>query len=221
MKQNRGIGALLGALLLGAAGLAQADTFVGVLPTTPGGTNYQAYYDSTTNLTWLANANMNGLMDWSTANTWASGLDINGVTGWTLPTTTPNSSNLALDCSGFNCTGSQMGNLFYNGLGGTAGTSLASSHNSNYSLFSNVQSGFYWSATEVAPFPLTTAWHFDFSNGTQSYDPKAYSLYAWAVHSGDVGAPPATGVPEPGVLGLMGMAIVGTGLAARRRLALR
>ncbi len=219
MKRQRGIGALLGVLLLGTAGLAQADTFVGVLPTTPGGTNYQAYYDSTTNLTWLANADMNGLMTWSAANTWASSLDINGVTGWTLPTTTPNSSNSALDCFGYNCTGSQMGNLFYNGLGGTAGNSITTSHNSNYNDFSNVQSDVYWSATEYAP-NTTGAWYFYFYNGFQSSGYKANSLYAWAVHSGDVGAP-ATGVPEPGVLGLMGMAIVGAGLAARRRLALR
>ena len=230
MKLHRGIEALLGVLLLTVGGIAQADTFVGVLPTTPGGTNYQAYYDSTTNLTWLANADMNGAMSWSAANTWASGLDINGVTGWTLPTTTqpdPTCSGqynpgggFPVQGYGYNCTGSQMGNLFYNGLGGTAGNSITTSHNSNYNDFSNVQSYYYWSATEYAP-DTSNAWLFDFGNGGQLYGYKSNSLYAWAVHSGDVGAPPVTGVPEPGVLGLMGMAIVGAGLAARRRLALR
>jgi hypothetical protein len=30
---------------------------VGELPATPGGTDYQAYYDTVANLTWLADAN--------------------------------------------------------------------------------------------------------------------------------------------------------------------
>lgn len=81
------------------------STLIGVLPATPGGTNYQAYYDPTTNLTWLANANANGAMDWSEAMSWAASLNIGGVTGWTLPTTEPS-------CLDFNCTDSQMGYLY-------------------------------------------------------------------------------------------------------------
>ena len=197
---------MLGALLMAVAGLAQADTLTGVLPTTPGGANYQAYYDATTNLTWLANANMNGLMDWSAANSWAAGLDINGVTGWTLPTTADTS------CVGF-CTGSEMGYLFYDVLGGTAGNSL-----SNTGPFSNVQSSVYWSATEYAPFTYD-AWLFDFYDGFQGSVYKTDGLYAWAVHAGDVGAP--TSAPEPGALALMLVGLGLVGFAARRRLALR
>ena len=229
--------ALLGVLLLGTAGMAQADTLVGVLPTTPGGTNYQAYYDSTTNLTWLANANAavgssydthvqgSGLMTWYEANAWASGLDINGVTGWTLPTTMqPDSTcssqynaggGLPLQGYNSNCTGSQLGNLFYNALGGTAGKSITTSHNSNYNDFSNVQSGSYWSATGYAPNP-NNAWDFDVIIGSQLTYNKNFNLYAWAVHSGDVGAPPS--VPEPGALSLMLMGLALAGIAARRRL---
>jgi hypothetical protein len=33
-----------------------------------------------------------------------------------------------------------MGNLFYNLLGGTAASSITTSHNANYNLFQNVQS---------------------------------------------------------------------------------
>jgi hypothetical protein len=79
-------------------------TLIGVLPATPGGTDYQAYYDDVADLTWLANANAAGMeMDWTTANAWAAGLDIDGVTGWRLPASVP--------CIGFSCTGSEMGNV--------------------------------------------------------------------------------------------------------------
>jgi hypothetical protein len=65
-------------------------TLIGVLPETPGGTDYQAYYDDVADLTWLANANAAGsTMDWAAANAWAAGLNVNGVTGWRLPDTHP------------------------------------------------------------------------------------------------------------------------------------
>jgi hypothetical protein len=224
MKLHHGGWALLAALLLGAAGLAQADTLTGVLPATPGGTNYQAYYDSTTNLTWLANANVNGAMTWSQANNWAAGLDINGVTGWTLPTTTQPDSSCSLQepvsgpVSGFptqgygyNCTGSEMGELYYDA--GIRGSSAGQ--------FSNVQSYPYWSATEFAP-DTNYVWGFDFGNGYQDYglkDNGVFFLLAWAVHAGNVGAPPT--VPEPGAISLMLVGLALVGLAARRRLALR
>ena len=45
-----------------------------------------------------------------------------------------------------------------------------------------------WSATEYAPGP-TYAWGFDFYYGGQYDGYKTFSLYAWAVHAGNVGAP--------------------------------
>ena len=60
---------------------------IGRLAATEGGTDYQAYYDTEADLTWLADANVNGAMNWADANAWTAGLDVDGVTGWRLPDT--------------------------------------------------------------------------------------------------------------------------------------
>ena len=51
------LGACLATPLLISAGTANA-ALVGRLPATPGGTDYQAYYDTILNITWLADANL-------------------------------------------------------------------------------------------------------------------------------------------------------------------
>ncbi len=113
---------------------------------------------------------------------------------------------------GTGCTGSELGNLFYNGLGGVAGRSIATTRNANYDLFANIQSSVYWSGTEYAPFP-PYAWYFGTVVGGQYVDDKDFNGYAWAVRSGDVAA-----VPEPGVIGLFGIgALAWAGAKARRR----
>ena len=164
----------------------------GVLPKTPGGTDWQAYYDDVADLTWLADANAAGTgMGWATANSWASGLNINGITGWRLPDVLQPDP----DCGdqdggishGFNCIGSEMGNLFYNVLGGTAEHSITTSHNSNYNLFTNVQSYYYWTSIYFPSIP-GSAWDFDFTNGSQYNRGVLDISYAWAVHPGNVGA---------------------------------
>ena len=193
MKKSRLLSAACVALLTITA-LPSYAALIGVLPETPSGSDWQAYYDDAADLTWLADASASGTAAyWVDAMTWADSLNINGVTGWRLPDTQqPDSS-----CSGgysnwYNCTGSEMGNLFYNVLGGVAEQSIATIHNSNYDLFSNIQPWFYWSATEYATDPTTHAWSFYFNGGSQNYGKKYTGLipYAWAVHDGDVGAVP-------------------------------
>ena len=171
----------------------------------------EAYYDDVVNLTWLADANLSGLMNWSDANTLAANLDIAGVTGWRLPSTLQpdaSCSDQAVVSSGFNCTGSEMGNLFYNVLGGSAGSSITTFNNANYDLFSNIQSDGYWSSMEYAP-NIINAWGFGFDFGDLDYDPKSEDSYAWVVHSGIVGTsvipvPAAVYLFSSGLLGLIG-----------------
>ncbi|MDH5190707.1 MAG: VPLPA-CTERM sorting domain-containing protein [Gammaproteobacteria bacterium] len=185
-----------------------------------------AYYDTDANLTWLADANyaqtsgydVDGLLSWSESNTWVAGLNINGVTGWRLPDTVQpdlSCSSQAVASWGYNCTGSEMGNLFHNVLGGITNISIATTHNANYDLFSNVQtghiqSGYYWSATE---YQLNTdnAFIFSFSETYQGTFAKTEGFFAWAVQTGDVGAsivpiPAAVWLFASGLIGLVGFA---------------
>jgi len=195
---------------------------VGRLAATDGGTDYQAYYDTEADLTWLADANAAGTsMNWADANAWAAGLDVAGVTGWRLADTLqPDAScSYQFDVSyGYNCTGSEMGNLFYNVLGGIAGSSITTTHNMNYDLFSNVQSGDYWSATEYST-NTDFAWNFTMGiegqGGAQGSGAKPYEGdYAWAVHDGDIGA---SVVPVPAAVWLFGSGLIGLiGLAKRK-----
>ena len=144
-----------------------------------------------------------GAMTWWGAQAWANNLTLGGVTGWSLPST-------HVEAYGVNITSSPMGDLFYNQLGGAAWTDIATTHNANYNLFTNVQSYVYWSGSEYAPGP-GVAWFFNTGNGDQSGSVKTTQLYAWAVRPGDVAA-----VPVPGAFWLFGSGLVAlTGLKRR------
>jgi len=190
---------------VGVAG-AQA-TLIGRLEANTGLMDYQAYYDDDLNITWAANANINGLMTWSAANAWAAGLTIGGFSDWRLPTTTqPDAScsnqntfgGSVLQGFGAGCTGSEMGHLF----------NVESITAADPGVFNNVHPLFYLSGTEFA-FSAGGAWNFnfiDFGGGSQNADFKGLNRLAWAVHSGDVSAPAA--VPEPSTMLLMGSGLV-------------
>lgn len=210
MSKRDSVWTFFTALLLCGMSTGARAALIGVLPFTPGGTDYQGYYDNVANLTWLTDANANGPMVWSAARSWAAGLDVNGVTGWRLPTSAQ--PDPACDTTngggshGYNCTGSEMGNLFYNVMGGLAATDLASHHNSDYGLFSNIQPDYYWSSTESVIDPAREVWLFSFGHGGQFRGYKTLSLYAWAVHTGNA---EVASVPAPSPL-----LLVATGLGA-------
>ncbi len=114
-------------------------------------------YDTTLNVTWLANANLaasedfgvrfidpTGYTDAVSALKWIGAMnaaDYLGFNNWRLPTTLqpdPSCSGQdGLGSRGLNCRGGEMGHLFYDELGGTPNQDIATTHNTNYGLFQN------------------------------------------------------------------------------------
>jgi len=64
-------------------------TLEGRLETAPGSGVFLAYYDTVLDITWAADANINGPDNWDNQVAWAAGLTLGGVSGWRLPTISP------------------------------------------------------------------------------------------------------------------------------------
>jgi len=173
---------------------------VGRLAVTEGGTDYQAYYDTEADLTWLADANyamtsgynVGGRMNWADANAWAAQLTVGGNDTWRLADTIQPDASCATQSGGISygdrCTGSEMGSLFYTALGNGLGQTAPYLDNSG--PFSNVQLYGYWTATERSSINM---YYFNMGDGSTTIGHEVGSYYAWAVQSGDVSAVPVPG----------------------------
>ena len=195
-------------------------------------------YDTTLNVTWLANANLaasedfgvrfidpTGYTDAVSALKWIGAMnaaDYLGFNNWRLPTTLqpdPSCSRQdGLGSRGSNCRGGEMGHLFYDELGGTPNQDIATTHNTNYGLFQNFQSaGFvYWSGTAAGSQGSGSTWEFDFGKGAQFSGRNLNGAFMLAVRPGDV---LTSAVPEPQTwaLTLAGLGVV-AGAMHRRKL---
>ena len=141
-----------------------------------------------------------GSVDWWGAQafiTYLNSINYGNSNQWALPSQPDQSS-------GYNVKNSQLGELFYNELGGTAGGALPVN-----SLFTNEQPYVYWTGKEYAPYPYQ-AWNFyigssnPVGSGYQYYSIKYSQYYAWAVSPGNVSA-----VPVPGAVWLFTSALAG------------
>ena len=175
--------------------------------------SFEAYYDTDLDITWLANTNVNGQMNWANAMAWAANLSytdgVNTYDNWRLPTTLQPDSSCGNQIGGvsygYNCTGSEMGHLFYSELGGTARLSILTSADPDLAKFTNLLASAYWSATEYAP-GTGDAWSFSFSGGFQEEYGEGSQFYALAVSPGDVAVVPEA---ETYALMLAGLGLIG------------
>jgi len=146
--------------------------------------NGDAVYDTARNVTWLANANLaatqkfgvpdinpDGSMSWTTAQKWIAAMNAAhylGTSQWSMPATKlPDdhcSQNPKSASFGFDCTGSELGDLYYNALGGVKGSTINLTHNASYTLSNNFQPYLYWSSTLWTRVP-NSAFSFSFGNG--------------------------------------------------------
>jgi hypothetical protein len=195
--------------------------------------SFEAYYDTELNITWLADANVNGPMAWAAAKTWAANLNIvdtvNNITydNWRLPTVTDTGTsgcNFAFtgtDCGyNVNTASSEMAHLFYDEMGwlamyNTAGMPQQDPLVIGHGPFlQNMQAYKYWSGTGSA-LNTNDAWTFDFGTGYQNVYPAVINLkfFALAVSPGDVAAVPEA---DTWAMLLAGLGLIGVATWRRK-----
>jgi hypothetical protein len=166
----------------------------------------QTVYDPIAQVTWLADANLaakqtfgvadinqDGSMEHSAAVQWIAAMNkadqghgYLGQTNWQLPETgAPDPSCSMKGTTGFNCTGSQMGELFYKQLGLRPGESVVAAPDVRVGPFHNIQPYLYWACeAETATSPCQTngpangfEWNFSFGNGFEGTNLLGNDLY--------------------------------------------
>ena len=192
---------------------APANEGIGVVPhvnTRPSlvpSADGRTIYDRALNVTWVADANLaatekfgvkgvnpNGSMSWHTSQNWIAAMNVAhylGRSDWRLPKTLQPDDSCSIitpklkQGSGYNCTRSEMGELFYTELGSQAGSSLERTHNRYMDLFHNFQQYLYWSEADPEQSRVG-AWTFSFGNGFQGTNFFSNDIYAIPVVYGPI-----------------------------------
>ncbi len=232
-------------LLVMAAGSANA-ALLGRVPDTPGGTDYQAYYDDEIEITWLADANFartsgydsDGRMTWPRAQAWIASLNSAnhlGANNWRLPnildTGVPGCDYgfNGTDC-GFNVdlsTG-EMAHLYYSTLGNDAyydtngrvigGPCWGLPYYCmlNVGPFSNLQSDYYWSGNKY-PWYVSPNAAWAFYFYSGLQTAHTKNNFLYAWALRDGDIGNIGAVPAPGALWLFGTGLVALASKLRRR----
>ncbi len=148
-----------------------------------------------------------GKMDWWGAQAWIGYLNktnYDGHSNWSLPTTNLIKNSIA-DTVGYFQTGSPLGELFYNELGGKKGENITVTNNANYNLFSNVASNSaFWTGKSNNTANIPSAWYFDYTNGSQGWIDKGHQFYVLPVFTTAVPLPSAVWLFGSGLMALLG-----------------
>lgn len=228
---------ILGTILLCLITTTSNAALLGRAPLTPGGTDYQAYYDDVLNITWLADANYaktsgfhgNDLLSWYEASSFIADLNNTshlGIESWRLPSMDVNADAYIVKCSvatDAECLDNELGYM----------SVIYAAASDNPLVFENVLFN-YWSSTDYDadnvdwPGGATCnvgeeglcAWRQGFGFDSQNYVRKTYGepydsinlgYSVWAVASGDAAA-----VPLPAAVWLFGGALSAIGWLRRR-----
>lgn len=150
-------------------------------------------HDTERNITWLAApALLPGPLAWADAVQFAGDFVHAGGSDWRLPL----SAFADAGCPGalgFGCTGSQMGHLFHERLGGAPGESVFDAAGDSadelaaLALFPALSEGWFWS-WQVADDGAGTAFAFHFGTGEQAIRDTSLAGGVLLVHAGDLGA---------------------------------
>ena len=186
------------------------------LQANPGGTTV---YDPIAQITWLADANLparqtfglaeinrDGAMDHDTAIRWVDALNqadgghgYLGHTGWDLPETGPPDPDCSMKgTTGFGCTSSAMGSIFYRQLGLHPGDSVIAPSEARVGPFYNLQPYLYWACAGQSASSTCQPngpgdgfeWNFSLGNGFQGTNLLGNALYVM-VYYPDNSAQPA------------------------------
>lgn len=169
----------------------------------------QLIYDTDFDITWYdfsIHDTWQGSIDWADALAVDFGGNI--YDDWRLPIADPTCG------TEINCTGSEMGHLYYTELGNLADgahgipliTDFTDGLTGTSESFLNLLDSYYWSGTVYDTEPHKS-WFFLFNYGYHFQGSKESAIYALAVREGDVAS-----VPEPSTFlllfsGLFGLAI--------------
>jgi hypothetical protein len=193
-------------------------------------------YDDVLNITWMQDASYAatagaapyGGLQWQEAHDFAANLEyydtVRGVVwdDWRLPSTINAETSHGWDLSGQS---SELAYMYYTNLGYAADYEPIPTDpmpsGAGYNPFINLVYRNYWSDTLAYNEygDVRGAWFLHMHFGEQGIQGLNDYLKVWVVRDGDVAAtitPPAS-VPEPGTLGLLGMALGTAGFLRRRK----
>lgn len=223
---------------IGVSGQGTWETTLQARDLDSNSTTVEAYYDTSLNITWLADANYaytshydaDGIMTWDQSIAWIAGLNATQyleLHNWRLPNVNQSfGPTCGLDANAFsgglcghnvNPLSSELAYMYHSTLGNlssidTQGNLQDGGGLTNTGPFIALMDGVYWSMDESMS-DATRAWGFDMGVGYQVEFDKAtlfpWGNYAWAIHDGDVGTPVASAVPLPAAACLLGSGLIG------------